>query len=251
MGLLDDSTSGKRRRPPRILLYGTEGIGKSTFASKSPRPYFIATEDGLGEIDCVSSPVLRRLEDVQSRIVMLLDEQHDFQTVVIDSADWLERLVWDALCREYRVGNIEKVDGGFAKGYKHALTYWRPILDSLDTLRDQRGMAVILLAHAKTVKFEEPGIKAYDRYEPRLHDLASALVREWAEAVLFAHQKVIVQTEDAGFNRTRGIASALGTNDSSRVLQTTLSPSAVAKNRYSLPEELPLDWDAFVSSMAS
>ncbi len=249
MALLEQIHTGRRHSPPRLLIYGTEGIGKSTTAAQAPSPIFIPTEDGLDQIDCSSFPLANKLADVEAAMQALLHEPHDFETVVLDSADWLERLIWDDLCVQYGVGSIEKVDGGYAKGYTHALTPWRKILDALNTLRIRRGMCVILLAHAKVEKFEDPEHSAYDRYSPRLHKHATALITEWSDAVLFATRKIITKTEDSGFNRERTIAAGLGRDGGERILRTVGSPACVAKNRYNLPAELPLSWPALMQAL--
>jgi len=242
MSLMKQVHSGRRHSPPRLLIYGTEGIGKSTTAAQAPKPIFVPTEDGLDQIDCHSFPLATSLADVQGALHALLQEEHDFETVVLDSADWLERLIWDSLCEQYGVTSIEKVDGGYAKGYTHALTPWRSILNDLNALRSQRGMCVILLAHAKVEKFEDPEHSAYDRYSPRLHKHATALITEWVDAVLFATRKIITTTEDAGFSRKRTTAAGLGKDGGERILRCVGSPACVAKNRYGLPAELPLAW---------
>lgn len=243
--------TGKQNLPPRFLIYGTEGIGKSTLASGAPHPIFIQTEDGLREIDCAKFPRAKTLSDVESAINSLITEDHSFQTLVIDTADWLEQLIWDRLCQEYGVNSIEKVDGGYARGYTHALTPLRRILDGLDILNERKKMCVILLAHHKVEKFDDPVHGAYDRYSPRLHKHANAVIKEWADGVLFATQKVITKTEDAGFNRTRTIAAGLGKDGGERVLLCIGCPSYVAKNRYNLPMELPLNWNALLSTLAA
>jgi hypothetical protein len=250
MTVMERIHQGRRPSPPRFLIYGTEGIGKSTTAAQAPNPIFIPTEDGLDQIDCASFPLATRFSDVEAALESLLCEQHDFESVVIDSLDWLERLIWDALCEQYGVASIEKVDGGYARGYTLALTNWRKVLNGLNMLRSQRGMCVVLLAHAKVEKFEDPEQAAYDRYSPRLHKHATALVTEWADAVLFATRKIITKTEDAGFNRERTIASGLGKDGGERVLRCVGSPACVAKNRYSLPAELPLSWPALMQALS-
>jgi len=241
--------SGQRKSPPRLLIYGTEGIGKSTTASQAPKPIFIATEDGLDQIDCDSFPMAACYRDIVTALTALHQEDHGYQTVVLDSLDWLERLIWDDVCREYRVKSIEKADGGYAKGYTHALTQWREVLSGLDALRVKRGMAVILLAHAKVEKFEDPESTAYDRYSPRLHKHAAALVTEWCDAVLFATRKYRTEREDAGFNRTRSIAVPLGAEGGERIIRTVGGPSCIAKNRFSLPAEIPLSWPALLQAL--
>jgi len=249
MTMIEQIHRGRRHSPPRLLIYGTEGIGKSTTAAQAPNPIFIPTEDGLDQIDCCSFPLAKSLTDVEAALRALITEQHDFETVVIDSADWLERLVWDALCEQYGASSIEKVDGGYARGYIHALTHWRRLLADLSTLRNQRGMCVILLAHAKVEKFEDPEHAAYDRYSPRLHKHVTALLTEWSDAVLFATRKIITKTEDGGFGRERTIAAGLGKDGGERILRTVGSPACVAKNRYGLPAELPLSWPALMQAL--
>ena len=251
MSLLQQIHSGRRPSPPRLMIYGTEGIGKSTTAAGAPKPIFIPTEDGLDQIHCDSFPLATTLADVEAALGSLANEQHPYETVVLDSCDWLERLIWDVLCQQYGVTCIEKVDGGYARGYTHALTHWRRILDGLNTLRTRRGMCVIVLAHAKVEKFEDPEHAAYDRYSPRLHKHATALITEWADAVLFATRKIITQTEEGGFGRERTIAAGLGADGGERILRCVGSPACVAKNRYGLPGELPLSWPAIMQALVN
>ena len=125
---------GRTPRPPRLLVYGTEGIGKSSFAAQAPRPIFVQTEDGLDEIDTDKFPRAEKYEEVVESLAALANQDHPYESVVIDSLDWLERLIWDRVCRDANVTSIEKADGGYSKGYTHALTYWREILDLLNAL---------------------------------------------------------------------------------------------------------------------
>lgn len=249
MSMLTQIQRGKASKPPRILIYGTEGIGKSTFGAEAPRPIFIQTEDGLDEINCDRFPLATSYEQVSAALQELRTAEHDYESVVIDSLDWLERLVWDSLCQEYGVSSIEKVDGGYARGYTHALKHWREIINHLNALRNQKGMVVVLIAHSKVERFEDPEAASYDRYSPRLHKHAGALVSEWCDAVLFATRRIRTQSEDAGFNRKRNIAHALGRDE--RILRCVGGPSCVAKNRYGITDELPLSWSAFIQSLSA
>jgi hypothetical protein len=249
MGLMQLVQTGKISMPPRIMVYGTEGIGKSTSASKTPKPIFIQTEDGLGEIACHKFPLAKSLKDVTTALDELAVEPHDYQTTIIDSVDWLERLIWDALCEAYGVSSIEKVDGGYGKGYVHALGYWRQIIERLSRLRDQRNMMIVLLAHSKVERFEDPEESAYDRYSPRLNKHASALLSEWCDAVLFASRKFVTKTETGAFNKTRTKAVPVGTGGGERILRCIGGPACLAKNRYNLPAELPLDWNTLAAGI--
>ena len=239
-------TKGKAGKPPRVLIYGTEGIGKSTFAAGCPEPIFVPTEDGIGEIDCAQFPLAMSYDDVVKALKQLSTLDHDYETVVIDSLDWLERLIFDKVCSENSVDNIEKAGGGYGKGYMLAVTKWRELLTSLDVLRNDRNMVVILLAHAKVERFEDPESTPYDRYAPRLHKHAAGLVCEWTDAVLFATRRMRVEVDNgAGFGRTRAIARSIGADGGARILRTVGGPACLAKNRYGVTADLPLSWNDF------
>ena len=242
MSLISSITKGREAQPPRIMIYGSEGVGKSTFAALAPNPVFVQTEDGLSEIDCSKFPLAKSFDDVVLQLQAVRDEQHDYGTVVIDSLDWLERLVWDRVCADYGGKSIEKADGGYGKGYVHALTYWRQIVSLLNDIRARKGMAVILIAHAAVERFEDPEHAAYDRYTPRLHKKACSLVCEWVDAVLFASRRMRVDS-------TTGKAAPVGADGGERILRTNGSPACIAKNRFGLPTELPLSWSAFVEAL--
>lgn len=225
--LMNQISKGRKARPRRVMLYGTHGIGKSTFGAMAEKPIFVPTEDGLADIDCESFPLARSLGEVMAALESLYSGDHDYRTVVIDSLDWLERLIWAEVCADENVQNIEKI--GYAKGFSFAIDKWRSVLGALDALRSDRGMTVVLIAHAKIEKFENPETVPYDRYSPRLHKLASALVQEWADEVLFATYKVHTVKVDEGFNK----AKHNGVSTGERIIRTVERPppTHLAKNR--------------------
>lgn len=239
MTLLEQVMRGKTPAPRRVMLYGVQGVGKSTWAACAPKPIFLQTEDGLGEIDCDKLPVATTFEQVMKGLSALYTEPHAYQTVVVDSLDWLERLIWVEVCRKRNVESIEDI--GYAKGYIFALTQWREFLEGLSALRNDKGMAVVMIAHARIERFENPETESYDRYVPRLHKLAAAVVQEWCDEVFFASYKVYTKQTEEGFNRKR--SQGIGTGE--RILRTQERPAHMAKNRLNLPDELPLDWNAY------
>ncbi len=239
MSLLDQIHSGRQPAPRRILLYGTQGTGKSSWSAKSDKPIFLQTEDGLGEINCDKFPLTESFAGALTALSELYSEQHPYRTIVVDSLDWLERLIWADVCQQRNVESIEDI--GYAKGYVFALTQWREFLEGLSALRRDKGMTVILIAHARIERFENPETETYGRYVPRLHKLASAVVQEWCDEVLFATYKVHTRQTDEGFQRKR--TQALGSGE--RILRTSERPAHLAKNRLNLPDELPLDWNVF------
>jgi hypothetical protein len=241
MTRLDTIERGPDIRPRRILIYGTHGIGKTTFAAMAESPVFIRTEDGLGALEVDRFPLCTSWGDVLACLDSLIAGKHDYRTVVIDSLDWLERLILAETCRRRQVESIEEIPYG--KGYVHALVHWREVLSRLDRLRHERGMQSILIAHAGIERFQNPETESYDRYVPRLQKHASFLVQEWADEVLFAAWRVHTKSTLERFDRRRiqGIGTGM------RVLRTTERPSHVAKNRLGLPEEIALDYAVFAA----
>jgi hypothetical protein len=246
VSLLERVHRGKRLRPRKILLWGTKGIGKSTWATDAPDALVFRTEDGLDNIDCASMPLEPRpfasYNEVQDAFKLVYTEAHDFKWLVMDSADWLERLIWQHVCQQRQVACLEDVKGPFMAGYKLALGPWRETLEALDALRNDRNMGIILLAHATIEKFQNPEAETYDRYTPRLHKWASEIVQEWCDEVLFATYKMHTTVTDEGFGNKR--ARAIGSGE--RILRTTERPAHAGKNRIDgLPLELPLEWSEF------
>lgn len=231
MSLLSQVITGKRPAPRRCMVYGVQGVGKSQLCATAPSPVFIQTEDGLGEIDCAKFPLARSFADVMTSIRALYQEPHAFRTVVIDSLDWLEQMIWADVCIAENVSSIERI--GFQKGYTYALKQWRELLDGLDALRHERGMTVALIAHSKIEKFQTPEDSAFDRFSPRLHKLAAATVMEWCDEVFFA-----TYSSSTDPKRVKG-------TEPQRVMRTTEGPTHVAKNRLRMPAELPLEWEAY------
>ena len=229
--------------PPRILVHGVAGVGKTTFATSADKPVVVATEDGLGKINVPHFPLARSFDEVMEALAALYSEAHDYRTVVIDSVDWLEPLVWQRTCKDNGWRSIE--DPGYGKGYIAAIDLWRQYLDGLNALRDDRRMTVIQIAHTDIKRFDSPEHDPYDRYVIKLHSRASALLQEHSDVVSFANYRISTVKSDVGFNKK--VNRALGSGE--RVLYTAERPAFLAKNRYGLPDVLPLDWQAFAAAM--
>ena len=234
---------GKLNKPPRVLLYGVEKIGKSTFAAAAPSPIFLCSEDGTSELDVARFREPTRWEEVRYAIDTLVRTEHNYKTFVIDTLDWLEPLCWAEVCRKGGVDTIEAFGGGYGKGYMAALDEWRVLLSELDELRHKRKMAVILLAHSWVKSFNNPEGENFDRYEMKLHQKSGALIKEWCDAVLFATFETFAVKGKTG--------KVKGVSDGARIVHTQRRGAWDAGNRYNLPETLPLDWDAFAEAMVS
>jgi hypothetical protein len=235
---------GKRTVPPRVVLYGDSGLGKSTFASGAPFPIFICPEDGTSELEVSRFEEPTKFVDVLKSICFLRDEAHEFRSVVIDSLDWIEPLIWSHVCAENSVDSLEKVGGGYGKGYSAALEVWRELLFSLDEIRKKRQMTIVCIAHAIVKPFNNPDGTNFDRYTMKLNDKACGLVKEWCDALLFAQYKFVVD-EDSKTKKGK----AYGGSD--RVMHAEQRASFHAKNRYGLPASMPLSWDSFDVAMRS
>ena len=235
-------------RPDRILLVGTEGVGKTTFAADAPNPIFVCAEDGLppvlGSVPRFPEPT--GISDVLEAVRVLIREEHDYRTLAIDTLDWLEPLIWRELCVRngwldaHGTPDIEKP--GYGKGYVAATEEWRKLLGALDTLRERKGMEIILLAHATIKTFQNPAGNDYSRYESKLHKGAASLVREWTDVNLFAvHEEFVRETK----------GKAKGVSTGRRVIHTERTAAWDAKNRYALPSELPLNYADYAAARAA
>lgn len=229
--MLSTIQRGRVVAAPRIVLYGMEGIGKSTFATNFPNPIFVQTEDGLSQLDVARFPLAKTTDAVVAQLTALVREKNDYQTVVVDSLDWLERLIWDDVCESNKVDSIEKI--GYGKGYVMALTRWRQILDLLTTLHEQKKI-VLLLAHALAEDYSDPEVTALKRFTPRLHKTVRSLIAEYVDAVFFA---------------TRRFGAAKGDADNPRVVRSEATPYQVAKSRFSIPSEMPLDANVVLAAI--
>ena len=226
-------------KPPIVVCYGVAGIGKTLLGSAAAAPVFLQTEDGFGGIVSDTFGVLHSYGEVMEAISVLYAEPHEFRTVVLDTLDHLEPMVWRQAATENGWADIETP--GWGKGYVAAADTWRNLLDGLTALRNERGMTVIMLAHSEVKKHSNPESDPYDRYRVKLHDKAAALVVERADAVLFANYRVST-TPTSASTKDKKVVRAVGNGD--RVLYTEERPGFIAKNRFSMPATLPLDWAA-------
>jgi hypothetical protein len=220
-------------KPQKIVIYGVQGIGKTSFGATFPGAVLLPVEDGAGALDIDAFPLATSYQAIIDTITAL-HEEHQFKTLVVDSLDWLEPLVWAETCREHEAESIERVLKGYGKGYLEAEKYWRVIMGGFDSLRANKGMHIVLLAHSEAKTVTPPESDSYDRYQMRLHKRAFALWNEWAEVVGFLTYKVAIMKEDKGFGKDR--ARATGSGD--RVIYTAERPAWDAKNRWSLPDEI-------------
>lgn len=243
----------KGRVPPPIMVaYGTHGVGKTTFAAGAPNPVLLRIENGLGELDVANWPITSFAEVMQA-IGVLYSEEHEYKTLIVDSCDWLEPLVWAETCTRNGWATIEQPD--FGKGYVAADKVWREYLEGITALRDERNMTIIQLAHEAIVNFKSPDTEPFDRHTIKLHRRGSALVQENADIIGYIGYRVSVLK--AGNDPKRQVTRGVGGGQ--RVLHLEERPAFVAKSRLSVPTAIDLPnsqdpvtlWQAFAQHLPS
>lgn len=228
------SLQKNKPRQPRVIVYGAPGIGKTSLALDAPSPVVIQTEDGLGNADVTAFPKADAYHQVIEALGALYSEEHQFKTLVLDSLDWLEPLIWDKVCADNDVKDISSIPYG--RGYSEALNYWREVLSGITALRDHRDMIIVMTAHNQVQRIEDPEFDAYDAHTLKLHKKATAVCEEYADVIAYACQKTAVKHEEKGFNQTRGRAIPTG----GRILRLEGTPAYLAKNRYRMPAEVSM-----------
>lgn len=229
-------TRGIIRKAQKVLIYGPEGIGKTSFAARFPNPVFIDTEGGSASLDVARLPKPTSWAMLLEEVGYIKQNPALCKTLVIDTMDWAEALCVESVCAKYQKKGIE--DFGYGNGYVYTKEELGRLLNSLQEIIDL-GINVVLTAHAQMRKFEQPDeLGAYDRWELKLGKKTSSqtapLVKEWADMVLFANYETIVVTTDNKKNKAQG---------SRRVMYTEHHACWDAKNRAGLAPKLPFDYN--------
>lgn len=223
--------SGLEKRPLKVVIYGAEGIGKSTFASQFPEPLFLDTEGGTSSLNIRRVKCGSSWEYLLSCVNEVIKDPNICKTLVIDTADWAESLCTKYVCEKYRKSNIEEF--GFGKGYVYLQDEFSKLLTALDKLIEL-GVNAVVTAHGKPRKFELPEEAGqFDRWEMKLTKQVAPLLKEWCDMLLFCNYKTYVVTTENNTKKAQG---------GKRVVYTSHHACWDAKNRYGLPDELDLDF---------
>lgn len=215
----------------KVLLYGPEGIGKSTFASQFPDPLFIDTEGSTKELDIARFDAPSSWTMLTEQVRYVTAHPDVCRTLVIDTADWAERLCVEHICSENQIKSIESISYG--KGYTYIKEEFGKLLNLLTDVIE-KGINVVLTAHAWMRKFDQPDeMGSYDRWELKLSKQCAPLVKEWTDMILFANYKTIVVKNENKKNKAQG---------GRRVMYTSHHSCWDAKNRFGLPEEVPFEF---------
>lgn len=245
MSRLDRIVEKKYKKPPRVMIMGTPGIGKTSFGAKGPNPIAITPEGGADEIPGLKEmPDVKTWGDVCGAVKELLTTKHPFQTLVLDSADWIEKLCHAEIIKGTGK-TIVTVNKGYGAGYRASEQMHRELISDLTELREKKGMHIVVTAHpmVKTVK-DPDAPQEYECFQIKCHEYVSALWREWVDALLFARWETHVKVDDEAAK-----GRAIGTGK--RLVFTTETPSFQAKNRYRLPHVMEFTehyWNDFMKA---
>lgn len=224
-------TKGKIDRAQKVVIYGSEGIGKSSLATEFPNPLFIDTEGGTAHMDVRRIEKPQSWEEMLSVVKEVAAAKNVCKTLVLDTADWAEQLIVSYLCTKYKQNSIESF--GYGKGYTYLGEEFSRLLGALDMVLAS-GIHVVVTAHAKMRKFEQPDeMGAYDRWEMKLSKQVAPLLKEWCDILLFCNYQTFVVTSENNTQKAQG---------GKRVMYTSHHPAWDAKSRVQLPEFLELDY---------
>jgi len=226
---------GKVPRARRVLIYGENGIGKSTLAAQFPKPIFLNLEDGIGDLDCDSTGVIRSVTEFYQWLMHLVET--DYETIVVDTADWLEKLIFAEVAAEANKKTIDDI--GYGKGYQSVELKWKSLFDGFAFLWGQ-GRHIVFTCHETIEKFTNPEGDSYNYWKPALHIKGSGCVTEWCDEVLFLRYRTNTITKEEGFGAKRAVA--IGGKE--RFMCCTKSAAHEAKNRLGMPDELPPTFEA-------
>ncbi len=224
-----------KMKAPRICVYGQHGIGKSSLGASAPSPLFIDVEGGLDALGVEATERVKDFQDVLDTVEWLTTGEHHYKTLVIDTLDWLEDRIYADVCMQTGKSDIAEV--GFGRGYVAARLRWQRLMKSLELLRDERNMIVILNCHARITEFKDPERENYDVYTLDLYQGKNVdtvnMVAEWCDIVAFINYKIVAQKSES----TNDKAKAKGSGQ--RAMFFKPRPSFLAKCRYSgFPDSL-------------
>lgn len=253
---LDRVRTGRIHTGKRFTFYGVEAVGKTSLGAAAPGPILIDIEDGSSHLD-VPRYLFRdgdprghvpiTLQEVYAAVADLTRSPHDYQTLVIDTVDSLEPMIWRYVCERDsgKQSNLNKSGKklisiesyGYGRGYVVALDQWRDLAARLDRLRVERGMNIVLLSHSQIRTFKNPEGEDFDRYQLRIKDSAAAFLREWCDLVGYCcFENVAAKLNDDD-------SKAKGFSTGRRLIMLERTAAYDAKTRVPMPREIEMSQD--------
>lgn len=249
----------KHSTPPRIVIHGGEKVGKSSFSSQAPRPLFLPTEEGLKGLNATAAVEdgKARLEtwgEFDAALTYAENNLATFDSLVIDSGDWLEMLIHANIMATYNKPSMAEAAGGYGKAYLEALEYWHNVLMRLDRINKQ-GKYIIIICHSKSYLFNDPNLEPYDLWTIKLHSPKNGggsleLLKEWADCIMFAQIETYV-SETATTKGSDTNKKHRATSTGKRLLQLDNSKAFLAGNRYGMTGSCDLTWEAFMAKFTA
>jgi hypothetical protein len=225
---------GRKPRPRRMLFYGENGVGKSSFAAQWPSPLFLNLEDGIGDLEVDSTDVIRSVSEFYGILTQL--HETPYETIVVDTIDWLEKLIFNEVATKQGKEVVEDI--GFGRGYQSVDKQWQLILAGL-TYTWNQGKHIVFTCHESIQKFTNPEGDSFNYWRPSLHATGSGCITEWCDEVFFLRfRESTVQIKDGTNKRS------LGVGGKERYICTTKTAAYEAKNRLGLPDEIAPNFDA-------
>jgi hypothetical protein len=240
--LLSTITTRKRSRTQLICLYGPAGIGKSTFGSETDNPIFLPIERGIDHLTTAKFPTPKTFVEFYNQLTALDREDHPYKTIVIDTIDALELLIWERVCSEGKVKSIEEFSGGYGKGYVRAREIWTGVLRQLTEMSERFN--ILLIAHSHIRAINDPMLgTAYDAYEIKVHPKSAEIIKQMVDMLLFVQLEMSIAKESPKARKGRGIVGQ------DRVMWTAPGTGYDAKNRYQLENPMEFSWDALMDGV--
>jgi len=247
--MLKNIKTGSAPSPLRILVYGTPGIGKTTWAARIPGALFLSCEDGGGDMDYARIDLGRWADLTGTLEEIERDGLPDgYRALVLDTVNGFAEKCGEYICHKARVDSLEEVGGGFGKGFTAVQEEQAKCRDILDRIRAKYSVHIVLIGHAHVKTFNDPTGPSFDRYMLRMNEKVASVWTAWADVVGFATMNVIVKGGKRGKEIDDPMAKGKATSGE-RMIYLSSDASYEAKNRYSLPDELPLSWPAFAAAI--
>jgi len=232
---------GVQQNARKVIIYGPPKMGKSTLASAAANTLVLQTEDRLGHINCDKTPVVDSMEKVYEVFDYLMNADHTYKHLVIDTIDWLEPLLHEYIARKNNWKNLiddHNKETAFFKGLKyHAVSGWRNFLDNLDHLRNTKNISIVLVSHSAVMKIEPPDSASYDKEVMKIDKYAVSVLEEWADVIGFYQREIFV-------SKDKGAKNGKATTSNKRILHLGGdNPAFISGNSFGFADQIEVELD--------